>query len=414
MLYTFDANLLLVRNGETLKVDTHLVFKDAELYIKLAEGCNFSCAGCATSSDLIHPSKAITLDLDTVKLFLDSFLKSCAEKKFAEANIKWAGGEPLLNHSYPILREGVLYLKKLSEKYKNIKINQTVLTNGVFLTQAKAQFLKENNIHISVSLWGTREFQDVMRRPRNKTESFPVIIDNIKTLIELNCSFNVNYVITSQNACDFESFITLMWDTGGVFTKPIPLGIAFYRPQSNISRKYLKQSYKLIEQGLKKGFAKIYEFIDRGIAIQPLFKIDYLNLFNTILTPCGTGFNYVAVGPLGAASCHEGLFSMKKNLDQIKAGKNIIDLANKEYKSRTRLLLSTKELPMALALHGGAGCPRLAREENTGKLGKPTSTAYLYKAIYKDILALEATRQLKLNTFQLVDQHSHQAAQVNQ
>lgn len=369
--------------------------KDAEMYIKLTEGCNFCCEGCATSSDLIPPNEAVTLDIETIFLYLRRFVRSSADKGFKRIYIKWAGGEPLLYRPYTILMEGVEYLKKMQKQYKNLQINQIVLTNGVYLDKEKADFLKQNNIAISCSLWGTKKFQDLLRKPRNKSESYEKIINNIKYLMKIGAKFNINHVITSQNVEEFDKFITIMWDIDSPDylaidmpnKKPIPIGMVIYRHMITPTREVQVKQYETIEKGLRKGFAKILELINKGTPIQPLSRFDYLNLFNVSLRTCGSGVNYVAVGPLGATNCHEGLYKMKPNIQEIRNGEiNLFDLVNKN-NSITNNKVKAENITDTILLHGGQGCPRVTGEKLITKL---------YKNIYKELLSLEALRQIKL------------------
>ncbi|MCP4371114.1 MAG: hypothetical protein GY797_23815, partial [Deltaproteobacteria bacterium] len=233
----------------------------------------------------------------------------------------------------------------------------------------------------------------------------PAIIENIRQLHKAETRFNVNYVLTPDNALDFPDFLSMMWDVehpsfigrNGRNKQPIPLGINFFRPQSLAQLKSIAKSYQVMENGLRLGFARTLNMIKRGINIQPLRTIDYLNLFNLTTIPCGAGFSYLAMGVHGVAPCHEGLFMMKSNLERIKQGENMFDLASEYFKGEQELLHSpniTFEKGQNLMFHGGQGCPRLAKKENNGKLGVAASTSKFYNAIYEELLSLETMRQL--------------------
>jgi len=152
-----------------------------------------------------------------------------------------------------------------------------------------------------------------------------------------------------------------------------------------------------------KGFDRIHDMILRGIPIQALNKMDYLDLFHTIITTCGSGYNYIAVGPEGVASCHEGLFGLESNMQRIRNGENILSIAAEEYQGEKDHLLGPNirfdnTEKSVLSLHGGQGCPRLTRHENNGSLGVASSTSYLYDAIYPHMLSLEVMRQMRQGT----------------
>jgi|688.fasta_scaffold00063_51 sulfatase maturation enzyme AslB (radical SAM superfamily) len=376
----------------------------AQMYIKLTEACNFACPGCTTSVDKIHPSKAKNLDIETLEIYLESFLKSANEKQMTSVKIKWAGGEPLLLKAYKLIVEAQSVLNKLKTKYTKMKIQQVILTNGVFIDEQKARFFHQNNFSLSVSLWGTDKTQDLARKPRNKLETYEVIIKNISILETNKVDYSINYVLTPSNASNFEKFIESVWDInssnfiGKNWTDkhPITLFIAFFRPQEKINPYVANIMYTKMLKGLRKGFSKIKELIEEDIPIQPLNIIDYINLTGIAPYTCGSGINYVAVGPEGAGACHEELFSLKSNINEIKNGKNIIDLVNKMHE---------KDLPFYngmnyfgkknfnyLMLHGGLGCPRIRKSENKNWKNKLGSTLNFYSAFIDELLALECLR----------------------
>ena len=192
-----------------------------------------------------------------------------------------------------------------------------------------------------------------------------------------------------------DTFVGRDWNWDGE-KQPVPLGIAFYRPQTATQLEALNRyGYKHMIEGLRGGFAVIRELIDRGIPVQPLDKIDYLQLFGVIPTPCGSGFNYLAAGPRGVASCHEALFAMSDNMGEIIEGANMVDLANREYIGQRAQLMgpnvifqgSDPTTDLVLSLHGGAGCPRTTKAENNGQLGYAASTAQaLYEPDRKSVV----------------------------
>ena len=401
----FYEKKIIHEKGKDLKIDLTYTPDDAQMYVKLTEACNFACPGCTTSIDRIKAGQAKLLEINTLNLYLESFIKSAHEKKMSSVKIKWAGGEPLLNNSYPLIKEAQPKLEQLAKQYPDVKVKQVILTNGVFINLEKVEFFKKNNITLSVSLWGTGKTQDDARKPRNKTETYEPIIKNITMLEENGVEYSINYVLTPTNAHNFAEFIETAWDINspkfiGKDWKnkhPITLFIAFYRPQTNISKYTSRIMYKIMLNGLREGFEKIKELINNKVPIQTLNIIDYLNLTGISPYTCGTGINYVAVGPEGAASCHEDLFGMDSNLNSVKAGANIIDLVNQKHTEHLEFLNGISYTDHKyfdyMLLHGGLGCPRLRTAENSddwkNNLG---TTADFYKSFIDDLLALECIR----------------------
>lgn len=382
-------------------------YDEAEMFVKVTEGCNFSCTGCATAADVIAPGKARLLDPETADLLVESFVRSAHERGMVKATLKWAGGEPTLANAFRVVMGAQPKVRELRERYPDVRIDQIIITNGVYLDDAKVAQLKAHDFFVNVSLWGTEKTNDGIRKPRNKVESYPKILENLGRLDREGARWGLNYVLTPENAEDFPDFIASVWDTehpdfiGHTWgrTRPISVYVAFYRAQHPFSLDM--DSYRRMETAMARGFARIHGMILRGIPVQPLNKIDYLDLFNTIVTTCGSGYNYIAVGPEGVASCHEGLFDMPDNMARIRAGENILRIAAEEYEGEKDALLGPnirfdRANKAVLSLHGGQGCPRLTRQETGGGLGVAASTSYLYEKIYPHMLSLEVMRQVRL------------------
>jgi sulfatase maturation enzyme AslB (radical SAM superfamily) len=419
-----EQNHIIQKTDEKISIDLKYTPDNAQMYVKLTEACNFACPGCTTSIDRIPLNKAITLDIRKLEIYLESFVRSASEKNMNTVKIKWAGGEPLLKMSYDLIQAAQEIIKSLRTKYPKINIKQIVLTNGVFLTPDKAKFLKEHGISLSVSLWGTGLVQDNARKPRNRMETYDVIIKNISNIENLGLDYSVNYVLTPTNAHNFPEFIETMWDIsspkfiGKHWTNkhPVTVFIAFFRPQSGISKELSERMYAVMLQGLKNGFRKIKSLIKKQIPIQSLNIIDYINLTGIALYTCGSGINYVACGPEGAAPCHEDLFEMKDNFNRILNGENIIDMVNEKYADTIKYLngltyLDDKDFDY-IFLHGGLGCPRLRKAENNGDISKLGSTTEFYKSFIDDLLGLESLR-IKTNQKNLLTKMANDLNEKN-
>jgi len=382
--------------------------EESEIYVKLTEGCNFACPGCATSIDVIPSNKAITLDEETLRLFLKSFVKSSVEKGYKSCHIKWAGGEPLLAHAYKLLVLGIQFANdELQNEFPDIQISHTILTNGVYLTEDKAKFFsKYSNIALSVSLWGYDEIQDEMRRPRaNQKGSYSIITNNIKFLHKYNIKFNINHVIAPGNMKGFAEFLRRFWDieydkfVGKEWNRNefIPVGFYLYRPLINKSADMIRY-YLSFQPYLREGFNVVLDLINRGIKTQPIGSFDYLKITQSTIRSCGSGMNYIAIGPDGVSDCHEGLYNMKPNLDRVKNGENLFDIAIDSISHEPFLLSDDIEFrtkSRLLKFHGGQGCPRVAMDENNGNVNIASSAEFLYKNIYNELLSLEIMKAIQ-------------------
>lgn len=371
----------------------HLKPENCQVYVMLTQLCNYACGGCATSIDKIKNADAASISDEVLHMAIERCLLDAIELGYKSIKFKWGGGEPLI----PSVAIKIFKAQKIIDKYNHlINVNQVILTNGVYLTSEVIQKASESNIDISVSVWGTQKFHDLMRRPRNKLESFSRVIRNIEILKEKKSNFSVNYVLTHINAKDFPDFIDMVWNPHSelfyskTFLEPLDVFFAIYRPvNQNFSDEQLKNMYSSIYvKGIKPGFKSIFEIIKAGVNIQPLTRFDYINLAGVAPTTCGSGINYVSINSQGISSCHEGLYKINskhtwKELNQ----KNIF----LESRIDTNKLIGTSFSSNPLnSLHGGTGCPRIRNKDNTKVITQ------FYEKVMNDLLALEAIRLSKI------------------
>jgi sulfatase maturation enzyme AslB (radical SAM superfamily) len=382
----------------------------AEIYVELTEACNFNCPGCAVGVDRYERGLTKSLSYDLLLELLVKIFKSAREKNIGEINIKWSGGEPMMPLPFSII---VKTQPKILEfqKHFNIKIRQRILTNGSYLNEDTLRQLDKNSFHFCISLWGLKNHNTLARNPKTPNGSFENIVKGICLLYSSGYSFNIHHVVTPANAVNLPDFITAMWDpSSDTFLAkdssaenfPIALSLNYLRPQTQKQSEMLSRSgYSQMLEGTKKAFKVIKRIIDKGIHIQPLERLDYLSIYDLCPVTCGSGFNYIAVGPRGFNSCHEGLFNMSENLD---TKENIFDLVNRDYeKNRSFLFGFYKTFPELddktstfLALHGGSGCPRnmLIEGKQESNIAGEIATK-VYSHIYSDLLNLEYYRLSK-------------------
>ncbi len=410
-LKTLYKDYVLIDEGEELTIDSITYNpKSAEIYIELTEACNFSCPGCAVGADRYEQGKSKTLTLELLSELLTKTFKAAEEKGISKIKLKWSGGEPMMTLPFSLIVQAQELVAELKVTYNIKAINQVILTNGSFLTKNNLDKLEKDEFHVSVSLWGLGASNALARNPKTPNGSYENIVTGIRYLYENDYSFNINHVVTPANAHQLTDFIETLWDIKSQrfmarnwsgCPRPIPLGINYLRPQTQKQSELLvKIGYKKMLEGTKQAFPVIKNIINEGIQIQPLNHFDYLTIYDVSPVTCGSGFNYIAIGPRGFANCHEGLYNMKNNLDTTD---NIFDVVNAEYKNNRNFLYGAyKKFPNLdsptstfLSLHGGSGCPRNILIEVSGYNQAGAIAVEVYAHIYKDLLELEHYRRSK-------------------
>ncbi len=415
IINNFKSRMIVLENQKGLKVKIIPDFStNAGVYLQITEYCNFHCPGCSAGLDRYQPDRLPeTMNENNLEELFQNIIESASNLGFKKLIIKWAGGEPLLPTPFKLIRKGQPIIKRLQKQYSKIKIYQSILTNGSFLKPELISEIKNWNVHLAVSLWGIGE-DNYKARGVKKVSGYD-IIEGIRLLHNAGIKYNINHVVTPVNSEKFGNFIRAIWDIqSNDFIgkdwiwkngkKPIPLNLTFFRPQTESQIKSLRNNgYQKMLNGIRKGFEVILELIKKGVQIPSLRRIDYLQLFSVIPAPCGSGFNYLVVGPKGITSCIQGLLNTN-NFDSIKAKKvNLFKTVNKEYKKTSKLfgpnisyLSKNDTINQILMLHGGSGCPRVASLENNGNFGYAAEISKIYEKIIEEILSLETMRLLHL------------------
>jgi len=112
-----------------------------EFQLVITEKCNLACTYCYMHN---NPTDMSPKTFDKFYEKIGTFLKIYNQESY---NTAFFGGEPLLNWSM------IKYITNVVKKDNRCK-SLIIATNGLLLTEEKREFLKENNIVISVSFDG--------------------------------------------------------------------------------------------------------------------------------------------------------------------------------------------------------------------------------------------------------------------
>ena len=164
---------------------------NVNLLIKPASGmCNLKCEYCFYN-DVSQRREKTSFGFMSIETF-EEIIKKAIDYSERELTVAFQGGEPTLI--------GLDFYKKaveLEKKYnkKNIIINNALQTNGVTLDEEWADFFKENDFLIGVSLDGIRETHN-----KNRGNSFDEVFKTIELFKSRGVQFNVLTVINNITA----------------------------------------------------------------------------------------------------------------------------------------------------------------------------------------------------------------------
>ena len=148
--------------------------------------CNFNCYYCYSASG------RSSSEIEEMKLIaaLDYFIdrKRTSAPRLTISFL--GGGEPMM--SKHLIRMAVLHANQRA-KENDFELWFKLITNGSIIPKEDINFLKENNIEVTVSYDILEEIQNLQRKNHEK------VTQNIKVLAEEDVILSINSVITPNN-----------------------------------------------------------------------------------------------------------------------------------------------------------------------------------------------------------------------
>lgn len=266
-----------VKNGK-------ISFGIRALTINVNQICNLKCTYCAAGGDGTYgqPANQISIEktLPQLKFFLDQ-LKS--NQKFS---ITFVGGEPLL-HPEAIL--AIYQYVQAESKKRNIIPGMIIVTNGTLLTGKTLEIIKSMQVHLTVSIDGPKEINDIVRPTKNNTSSTELTLTGLKNLAQDRgeiLSLGLTAVCSIQNSdmmqvYDFFRGLNPDW---------MEFNFAYSEKSSSLQEIYLLKMNEIADKawalGGEKELRKVKQFDH------------YFNLIDSqqrIENHCGAGKSYLMV-----------------------------------------------------------------------------------------------------------------------
>lgn len=144
--------------------------------IILTSKCNLKCKYCYEGHEKSHKDMSI----DIASKVVDFIVKTLFDRNETDRNHKviFHGGEPFLNYE---LMKFIKY--KLDEEINDLyRISYMATTNGTILNDEMIEFIKKNNIFLSISIDGTKKMHDKNRIYQDGTGSYTVMVKNLDKL----------------------------------------------------------------------------------------------------------------------------------------------------------------------------------------------------------------------------------------
>lgn len=181
--------------------------------------CNLDCEYCyyLKKTKLYPENKKFKMSEEILEEYIKQYIESQPGPK---VNFGWQGGEPTLR--------GLDFFKKvvkLQQKYKpeGWQIENSIQTNAVLLDNQWAEFLKENNFLVGVSLDGPLELHNRYRKDENNNGTHQQVLKGIEKLKEYEVKYNILAVVNDVNSKNPGEVYEFFREIGAEFIQFIPI-----------------------------------------------------------------------------------------------------------------------------------------------------------------------------------------------
>lgn len=349
-------------------------------WLHVTNACNLRCPYC-----YVHKS-AEGMDEATGTAAVEAVVASAVRHGFPTIKLKYAGGEASLNHRL------MLHLHRLARErtaQHGLRLDATLLTNGVALPVPLVETLKAEDIKVMISLDGVGDQHDRQRPTVNGKASFPFVEATIAQLVKRGLAPHLSITITNRNAEGLANVVRFALD------RDLTFSLNFFRDnECAASSADLQYTEQVIIEAMLKAFDVIGERLPRWSVLGTV--LDRGQLFERRQRSCGVGQDYVVIDQRGGvAKCH---MEIERTLGDVFTS-DPLRLVRADRSSALNLAVEEKEgcRNCAWRYSCSGGCT-IATFRATGRYDIKSPNCNIYRVIYPAVLKLEGLRLLKYAT----------------
>jgi len=175
---------------------------DHKITLSLTNKCNLRCVYCYAETGLDFTTIPWEVAQDAIDYIIAETLES-GDKHFSITF--HGGGEATVE--LKLLRRCVEYALEIAQK-NDLVANFSAVTNATLITSEIAQWMKEVGFtHLTVSLDGVKEVNDLQRPRADGTGSFDGVLEGIRNLQSVELKFSLRSTVTNLGVCRMTEFV---------------------------------------------------------------------------------------------------------------------------------------------------------------------------------------------------------------
>ena len=156
--------------------------------------CNLDCKYCYfLSKEMMYPDSHFRMADELLETYTRQYIES---QQTPEITFAWQGGEPTLM-GLDFFKRAIHYQQKYAKP--NLKIQNTLQTNGTLLDEDWCGFFKEHDFLIGLSVDGPRELHDAYRVNKGSAGSFNQVMRGWQLLKDFGIEYNILCTVHAAN-----------------------------------------------------------------------------------------------------------------------------------------------------------------------------------------------------------------------
>jgi len=157
--------------------------------------CNLHCDYCFfLRKTELYPCSDFYMSDETMEAYIKQTIEA---QNTPEITIAWQGGEPTLM-GLEFFERAVEVEKKYAPR--DVRILNTIQTNGVLLNNEWCEFLHKNNFLVGLSLDGPKHLHDKFRHDKQGNSVFDKVICALRLMQKYKVEFNILCTVNSENS----------------------------------------------------------------------------------------------------------------------------------------------------------------------------------------------------------------------
>lgn len=346
-------------------------------WLHVTNDCNLRCSYCYISKS--REKMPLPVGYQAV----DAIFRSALKHGFSSILLKYAGGEASLHLMNVLALHD--YASELACRYE-IRLEATILSNGVTLSPQAIDRLKERQIDVTISLDGLGAYHDSQRLMLNGQGSSRYVLRTIERLLASEVVPFLAITVSNRSLAGLPALMEYILERG------LPFSLNYYRDNecsANIA------DLRFADAQIIAAMHAVFAVIEKNIPEKSLLDclLDKANITDRHQYTCGVGRNYLVIDQRGGvAKCQMEITNTVTTVDV----EDPLQLVRDDRRGIQGLAVEEKEGCRACEWRYWCtgGCP-VTTYRVTGRYDVKSPNCNIYKTLFPAVLRLEALRLLR-------------------